>query len=39
VWVIEYDIANHDSQNGSPIRLITSILDRELASATELAAV
>lgn len=39
VRVIEYDIANRDSQSGSPIRLITTILDPELASATELAAV
>ena len=37
--VIEYDIANRDSQSGSPIRLITTILDPEQASAGELAAV
>ena len=39
VRVIEYDIANRDSQSGSPIRLITTILDPEQASAGELAAV
>lgn len=39
VRVIEYDIANRDSQSGSPIRLITAILDPELVSAAELAAV
>jgi hypothetical protein len=39
VRVIEYDITNRDSQSGSPIRLITTILDPEIASATELAAV
>jgi Insertion element 4 transposase N-terminal/Transposase DDE domain len=39
VRVIEYDIANRDSQSGSPIRLITTILDPELVSAAELAAV
>jgi hypothetical protein len=39
VRVIEYDIANRDSQSGSPIRLITTILDPERASAGELAAV
>ena len=37
--VIEYDIANRDSQSGSPIRLITTILNPEQASAAELAAV
>ena len=39
VRVIEYDIANRDTQSGTPIRLITTILDPELASAGELAAV
>ena len=33
------DLANGDSQSGSPIRLITTILDPERASAGELAAV
>ena len=37
--VIEYDVANRDSQSGSPIRLITTILNLEQASAAELAAV
>ena len=39
VRVIEYDITNRDSQSGSPIRLITTILNPEQASAAELAAV
>lgn len=39
VRVIEYDIANRDTQSGSPIRLITTILDPQIASATELGAV
>ena len=39
VRVIEYDIANRETHSGSPIRLITTILDPELASAGELAAV
>lgn len=39
VRVIEYDITNRDTQSGSPIRLITTILDPEMASAAELAAV
>jgi hypothetical protein len=39
VRVIEYDIANRDSGSGSPIRLITTILDPQIASAAELAAV
>lgn len=39
VRVVEYDIANRDSQNGSPIRLITTILNPEQAAATELAAI
>lgn len=39
VRVIEYDITNRDTQSGSPIRLITTILDPEIASAAELAAV
>jgi hypothetical protein len=39
VRVAEYDIANRDSHGGTPIRLITTILDTELASAGELAAV
>ena len=39
VRVIEYDIANRDSHSGTPIRLITTILDIEQASASELAAV
>ncbi|WP_235677766.1 IS4 family transposase [Mycolicibacterium sarraceniae] len=39
VRVIEYDITNRETHSGSPIRLITTILDPELASATELAAV
>jgi Insertion element 4 transposase N-terminal/Transposase DDE domain len=38
VRVIEYDITNRDSHSGSPIRLITTILDPERASAAELAA-
>jgi hypothetical protein len=39
VRVIEYDIANRDSDSGTPIRLLTTILDIEQASASELAAV
>jgi IS4 transposase len=39
VRVIEYDITNRDTDGGSPIRLITTILDPALASAGELAAV
>jgi hypothetical protein len=39
VRVIEYDIANRDSQSGSPIRLITTILDPEVTTAAELVAV
>lgn len=39
VRVIEYDIANRDTDDGSPIRLITTIFDPEQASAAELAAV
>jgi hypothetical protein len=39
VRVIEYDIADCDSHSGTPIRLITTILDIEQASASELAAV
>lgn len=39
VRVIEYDIANSENQSGSPIRLITTIFDPEIASATDLAAV
>ena len=39
VRVIEYDITNRDTQSGSPIRLISTILDPEVASAAELAAV
>jgi len=39
VRVIEYDIANRDTHSGTPIRLITTVLDPELASASELAAV
>lgn len=39
VRVIEYDITNRDTHSGSPIRLITTILDPEMASAAELAAV
>lgn len=39
VRVIEYDIANRDTQSGSPIRLITTILDPQIASGPELAAV
>ena len=39
VRVVEYDITNRDSQGGLPIRLITTILDPEVASAAELAAV
>jgi hypothetical protein len=39
VRVIEYDITNRDNDGGSPIRLITSILDPDLATAAELAAV
>lgn len=39
VRVIEYDIANRETQSGSPIRLITTIFDPQIASATELAAV
>ena len=38
VRVIEYDITNRDTQSGSPIRLITTILDPDIASAAELAA-
>jgi Insertion element 4 transposase N-terminal/Transposase DDE domain len=38
VRVIEYDITNRESQGGSPIRLITTILDPDTASAAELAA-
>ncbi|GFG85569.1 IS4 family transposase [Mycolicibacter algericus] len=38
VRVIEYDIANRDSDDRSPIRLITTILDPERLSAAELAA-
>jgi hypothetical protein len=38
VRVIEYDIANRESSNPTPIRLITTIVDPELASASELAA-
>ena len=33
VRVIEYDITNRDTQSGSPIRLITTILDPDIASA------
>jgi hypothetical protein len=39
VRVIEYNITNRDNHDGSPIRLITTILDPELATAAELAAV
>ena len=39
VRVIEYDIANRETDGGSPIRLITTILDPEMAAAGELAAV
>jgi hypothetical protein len=39
VRVVEYDIANRETSENSTIRLITTILDPELASATELAAV
>jgi hypothetical protein len=39
VRVIEYDITNRETHSGSPIRLISTILDPERASATELAAV
>ena len=39
VRVIEYDIANRETDGGSPTRLITTILDPELAAAGELAAV
>jgi len=39
VRVIEYDITNRDTDGGSPTRLITTILDPELAAAGELAAV
>lgn len=39
VRVIEYDITNRDTQSGSPIRLITTIRDPDVASAAELAAV
>jgi hypothetical protein len=39
VRVIEYDIANRDTHSGSPVRLITTIFDPQIASATELAAV
>jgi hypothetical protein len=39
VRVIEYDITNRDNDGGSPIRLITTILDPDLATAAELAAV
>ncbi len=39
VRVIEYDIANRDTDDRSPIRLITTICDPERASAAELAAV
>ncbi|MCK5755432.1 MAG: IS4 family transposase [Mycobacterium sp.] len=39
VRVIEYDITNRDTHSGSPIRLITTICDPQIASATELAAV
>ncbi|MEX3657290.1 IS4 family transposase [Mycolicibacterium fortuitum] len=39
VRVIEYDITNRDTNDGSPIRLITTLLEPEQASATELAAV
>jgi hypothetical protein len=38
VRVIEYHIANHETDSGSPIRLITTILDPEIAAAGELAA-
>ena len=37
--VIEYDIANRETHGGSPTRLITTILDPELAVAGELGAV
>ncbi|MDT5313197.1 MAG: hypothetical protein QOE74_2217, partial [Mycobacterium sp.] len=39
VRVIEYDITNRETHSGSPIRLITTLLDPEQASAGELAAV
>ncbi len=39
VRVIEYDIANRETDGGSPTRLITTILDPEQAAAGELAAV
>lgn len=39
VHVIEYDITNRDNDGGLPIRLITTILDPDLATAAELAAV
>ena len=40
VRVIEYDIANRDTDEAhSPIRLITTLLDPEIAPAAELAAV
>ncbi|PND54054.1 IS4 family transposase, partial [Mycobacterium sp. ENV421] len=39
VRVIEYDISNRDTEDSaSPIRLITTILDPEVAPAGELAA-
>lgn len=38
VRVIEYDIGNRDTHSGPPIRLITTILDPELASAPGVAA-
>jgi hypothetical protein len=37
--VIEHDIANRETDGGSPTRLITTILDPEMAAAGELAAV
>lgn len=39
VRVIEYDVASRDTDDRSPIRLITTIVDPEQASAAELAAV
>ncbi|GAB3017991.1 hypothetical protein [Mycobacterium bourgelatii] len=38
VRVIDYDVADRDTDNRSPIRLITTIVDPERVSAAELAA-
>lgn len=38
IWVIEYEIGNRGRDEPGPIRLITSLLDHEIAPAAELAA-